>query len=70
MRYVSALDAREQETEAFRIYVTDSLRLSGEGKYIAERYIDLLRPPRETNAKEIIDDVITRGGLEVTNEPS
>ena len=53
------------------IYVTDSLRLSPEGKMISQRWVDLVTPAREVDAERIISDVVSRAGLEVTrHEPS
>ena len=65
MKHVLALYEEERAEEAYRVYVTDSLKLSGEGKYISERFHDLMHPPEEIDAEAIIDDVIERAGLEV-----
>lgn len=55
----------QTEELSFRVYVTDSLRAQGEGKYLAERWADLIRPaPRDDRTPdEIAADVITRAGL-------
>ena len=58
---------RDEEL-AFRIYVTDTLMLQAEGKYIKERYIDFVNPEKleDFDAQEVIEGVIARAGLEVT----
>lgn len=50
------------------MYVTESLRLQGEGKYLGERYVDLIHPTEDYDAEEIIEGVIARAGLEVISE--
>lgn len=78
MRYVLAQYRREQEDKAYRIYVTDTLRLISEntassvgGKYITARFADVIAPPKEEenmNCREIVDDIVLRCGLVVNNE--
>lgn len=78
LRYVAAhINQQERET-AYRIYVTDCLRIisqsaaesakmaGGEGKYITARFADFLHPkPEETRTgEEIIADL--RRKLEVS----
>lgn len=75
--YIAALPAllkAHTEQEAYRIYVTDALRIVGEntakfagGGYIQTRYIDRVRPKpqdKRTGA-EIAADVIAKAGLKV-----
>lgn len=59
----------EAEDELFRIYVTDSLQLMVQNKYLTKSYKDIINPKPEDNrtAKEIADDIILRAGLEVIN---
>lgn len=66
--YLAALPSiiRQQEDEfSFRVYVTDSLRLSGESKYLSARWLDMVRrKPEDTRTgDEIAADVIKRAGL-------
>lgn len=78
MRYVLAQYRREQEDKAYRIYVTDALRLISEntassvgGKYITARFSDVIAPPKEEDnrtCEEITAEIIARCGLVVKNE--
>lgn len=62
------------KTEAYRIYVTDALRIVGEntaryasGDYIKARYADIIEPKKQDNrtCEEITADVVARGGLTI-----
>lgn len=78
MRYVLAQYRREQEDKAYRIYVTDALRLISEntassvgGKYITARFADVIAPPKEEDnrtCEEITAEIIARCGLVLNNE--
>lgn len=78
MRYALAQYQQEQEDKAYRIYVTDVLRLISEntassvgGKYITARFADVIAPPKEEDKRtceEITADIIARCGLVVKNE--
>lgn len=78
MRYVLAQYRREQEDKAYRIYVTDALRLISEntassvgGKYITTRFADVIAPPKEEDnrtCEEITAEIIARCGLVVNDE--
>ena len=78
MRYVLAQYRREQEDKAYRIYVTDALRLISEntassvgGKYITARFADVIAQPKEEDnrtCEEITAEIIARCGLVVNNE--
>lgn len=68
---------REQEEKAYRVYVTDALRLTVEntakfsgGNYIKARYIDIIEPKKQENrtCEEITADIIQRCGLVVKSE--
>lgn len=70
--YMAALPhmiAERERNKAYRIYISDALKLIGEnsarggGKYYETRFIDLIEPkPEETRtAAEVIDQV--RGSL-------
>lgn len=65
------------KTEAYRIYVTDALRIVGEntarfasGNYIKARYADIIEPKKQDNrtGDEIVADIIKRAGLVVKSE--
>lgn len=68
MRYAvqCAQDARERE--AYRVYVAESLRLHGEGKYIPVPLMELLHPKEDYDAQEVVRRVVSGAGLEVTHE--
>lgn len=62
------------KTEAYRIYVTDALRLVAEntaryasGDYIKARYADMIEPKKQDNrtCEEITADVAARCGLTI-----
>ena len=68
---------REQEEKAYRVYVTDALRLTVEntakyvgGAYIKARYIEIIEPKKQDNrtCEEITADIIQRCGLVVKSE--
>ncbi len=58
---------KEQEEKAYRVYVTDTLRLITEntakmghgGSYFKARYIEVLEPPKEEkrSAEEVINGI-------------
>ena len=75
--YCIARYKREQEEKAYRVYVTDALRLTVEntakyvgGEYIKARYIDIIEPKKRDNrtCEEITADIIQRCGLVVKSE--
>ena len=60
--------------DAYRIYVTDALRLVAEntaryasGDYIKARYADIIEPKKQDNrtCEEITADIVARCGLSV-----
>ena len=62
------------KTEAYRIYVTDALRIVGEntaqyvgGDYIKARYAGMIEPKKQDNrtCEEITADVVARCGLTI-----
>lgn len=50
---------------AFKVYVTDSLYLMGQQKFIARRWYDHVRPKvyEDIDAAEVVADVTKRAGL-------
>ena len=50
----------------YRVYITDALRGIGKGSYMEMRYYDLINPAEDFDAESVIDGVISRAGLEVT----
>ena len=53
--------------EAYRFYVTRSLQLAPQNKYISATYDELLKPKKVDNrtGDEIAADIIKRAGLKV-----
>lgn len=47
------------------MYVTESMRLTGEGKYITEKWRDMVHPNPEMDAGAIVSEVIEKCGLKV-----
>lgn len=65
---------RDAEEKAYRIYVTDGLRIAVEnaakaqgGGYIKERYVDIIipHPVVDKPAEEIAAEVIAKAGITV-----
>lgn len=74
MRYCTARGNERERNEAYRVYVTDALRIVSEntakfvgGHSIGKRYIDVVRPRKqdERSCEEITADIIARCGLVV-----
>ena len=63
--YARARMRREVDSMAFMAYVTDSLRLSRQDKFISKRWIDIVRPPIEEDVASIVTGVVARAGLVV-----
>lgn len=63
-----ALHRERQETMAYRLYVTESLRLIPQGKYITQSFGDALKPVsgKDVDGDAIVREVIERAGLVVT----
>lgn len=56
---------------AFRVYVTDSMKLYGENKHLSYRWYDqIMKETKEIDAKEIVDRVVKKGGLVVKKNES
>ena len=74
MRYAMARYQSQQRDLAYRIYVTDCLRIVGEntakisgGSYITAKFADIINPNPVDNrtGEEIAADIIKRAGIEV-----
>ena len=74
MRYATARFNQHQRDLAYRIYVTDCLRMVTEntakmskGAYTAARFYDIINPKPVDNrsGNEIAADIIKRAGIEV-----
>ena len=65
MRYVEARIEEHHREEAYRIYVTKSLQLIPQKKYLAKDYYDILKPQNVDNRSgdEILLDIMHRAGL-------
>ena len=49
----------------FMTYITDSLHLMGQNKFVGSRWCDMVRPKvyEDIDAAEVVDDVVKRAGL-------
>ena len=74
MRYAIARYQSQQRDLAYRIYVTDCLRIISEntakmggGSYITAKFADIITPKPTDNrtGDEIAADIIKRAGIEV-----
>ena len=74
MRYATARFNQHQRDLAYRIYVTDCLRMATEntaklsqGTYTAARFYDMInqKPVVNRTGEEIAADIIKRAGIEV-----
>ena len=74
MRYATARFNQHQRDLAYRIYVTDCLRMVTEntakmsgGSYISAKFADIINPKPVDNrtGEEIAADIIKRAGIEV-----
>lgn len=66
MRYVGARLDTENRDEAYRIYVTKSLQLFPQNKYLTASYEDAINPSKSVDNRtgdEIVADIISRAGL-------
>ena len=74
MRYAIARYQSQQRDSAYRIYVTDCLRIASEntakmvgGSYITAKFADIINPKPVDNrtGEEIAANIIKRAGIEV-----
>lgn len=66
MRYVEARIEEYNREEAYRIYVTKSLQLAPQSKYMQTSYVDIINPAREIDTRsgdEIVTDIMKFAGL-------
>ena len=65
MRYVEARLSEYDREAAYRIYITKSLQLAPQSKYLVETYEDWLNPKKEDtrSGDEIALEVIQKAGL-------
>lgn len=64
MRYVAARYKEEQRELAYRIFVTESLKLIPQNKYLTIEYNDVITNNKDDRTgDEIANDVIKRIGL-------
>ena len=77
MGYCAARFVEWARAEAYRIYVTDALRIVAEntarfasGNYIKARYVDMIEPKKQDNrtCEGITADIVARCGLVVKHE--
>lgn len=61
MRYVNARADEQSREETYRIFVTESLRMLPQQKYIGKSYIELLMPAKvETRTGEQVADEVAK----------
>ena len=65
MRYVEARFDEYNRDEAYRIYVSKSLQLIPQDKYLTKNYSDILKPePKdERSGEDIVSDIMLKAGL-------
>ena len=53
---------------AYMAYVTDSLHLAGQNKYLGHKWYDTVRPKvyEDVDAATVVNDVAKRAGLVIT----
>lgn len=73
MRYARIKLKEKNDEIAYRIYISDCLRLTAEniarsvnGSYPTTRYFDMIRPKPNVDAEEIVKNVISGAGLVVS----
>lgn len=70
-RYLRARYNAIKREHKFQVYVTEQVRLSGEGKYLPYTFESLLEPAQEQESgDEIALRVIQKIGMEVLHEPA
>ena len=66
VKYAETVMRRDILELSYRSYVTDSLRLSGEGKYLPNRWLDSFSGKNaEIDVQATIDRLVDAGGFEV-----
>ena len=65
MRYVEARIENNSREEAYRIYVTRSLQLIPQSKYITVDFKDVITPKKidSRNGDQIAEDIMKQAGL-------
>lgn len=64
-RYVIARYEQEIELYSFKTYVTDTLKFIAEGKSPTKRWVEIIQPSPEIDAKKVTDEIIKNAGLVV-----
>lgn len=64
IRFYSATVGEKLIDEAYRVYVTDSLKYGGENKFLVSRFYDIIHPKPEDHrtAEEIIGSIFKKLG--------
>lgn len=68
VRYCISRLRREAEERSFKVYVTESIRLQGEGKHISSKWLDIVQPKKSAdigNVDEFIKSFLDRAEIEV-----
>lgn len=64
-KYAAARFTDRMTEKVYRVYVTDSLRAIPKGEYLTRRYSELFESKQDYDAREVINKVTERAGLEV-----
>lgn len=62
-RYVYSQIHKEFVEYAYKLYVTENLRLQGENKYLSQKFHEIINPPEEVDPKELVDNFIKKSGI-------
>lgn len=67
VQFTKARYRKERDDMAFKVYVTDSLYLMGQRKFLNRRWYDQVRPKvyDDIDAAAVVADVTKRAGLVV-----
>jgi len=69
MRYVLSKYHEDQEEQAYRFYITDSVQLVPQQRFLTQRFSDLITRQIDTRPADVIAaDVIARAGLNIAEE--
>ena len=65
MRYVEARFDEYNRDEAYRIYISKSLQLIPQDKYLTKNYSDILKPEKkdDRSGEDIVSDIMLKAGL-------
>lgn len=56
---------RDSDTMLYREFVTESLRLMGQGKSLTAKWWDTVRPKLQIDPEEVVSDLVSRAGVKL-----